>query len=311
MKQTKLNIFGLAMAAFILSAALFVSCTRDRILAVNDVEIAYTQEVSESDGEADITYNDVYDNVMGYNGDGIGVGGGVGIFGRAASIGDGSLDPNTARTDSLPPCVTVTVSPLAPGVFPKTVTINFGTVGCPGPGGHMRRGIIRTVYTGRMEVPGSVATTTFDGHYIDSIKVEGTHIVTNQSAGITKQFNVKVVNGKLTKPSGRYSKTNKEHTIKQTEGVLTVGFPLDDKFEITGAATREYFNGTATRTWASLITEPLVRRFTCPWFLTGKVTITRPVGPVATLNYAPVNSGTCDNKASITVGSLTTIITLP
>jgi hypothetical protein len=309
MKQTKLRIFSLAFLGLTILTLVFVACKKNKVI-LDDAEAPFTQTLTESEGEADIAFNDVYDNVMGYTGDGIGVGAGVGIFG-SAYMDNSSFDPNTGRTDSLPACVTVTVSPLAPNAFPKTVTINFGTTGCPGPGGHIRRGIVRTVYTGRMEVPGSTATTTFDGHYIDSVKVEGTHIITNQSAGLLKKYNVRVIDGKLTKPSGRYIKRNKDRTITQTEGVLTIGLPLDDKFEITGTASGEHFNGTTTRTWSSTITDALVRRFTCPWFLTGKIAITRPTGQTAILNYAPINNGTCDNKASVTVGGNTVIITLP
>jgi hypothetical protein len=309
MKQTKLSIFSIALAMGLLFAAVFVACTKNK--AINTVEdVAGIQEATQGDGEADALYGEVYDNVMGYNGDGIGVGAGVGIFGQA-NIGDGTSDPNTARTDSLPSCVTITVSPLAPGAFPKTVTINFGTVGCPGPDGRIRRGKIITVYSNRMMVPGATATTTFDAHYIDSNKIEGTHIVTNQSSALTPQFNVKVVDGKISRPSGQYIKRNVDRTIKQIDGVGTIGFPLDDKFEVLGTARGERFNGTTTNGWSSVITEGLIKRFTCRWFLTGKVTITRPSGATANLDYAPINSGTCDNKASITSGGTTVIITLP
>ena len=65
--------------------------------------------------------------------------------------------------------------------FPVKVVIDFGTTGCRGLDGHYRKGKIITEYTNRLIVPGAFATTRFDGFYVDTIKVEGIHKITNTS----------------------------------------------------------------------------------------------------------------------------------
>jgi hypothetical protein len=307
MKRKNLFILKSFFGLIITASITIVACKKkDTTLVAEDK--SFIENASLSDAEAEFAYNDVYDNVMGYNGYGIGVGP-VGIFGGASQDVNNS-DPNTLRTDSLPPCVNITVTPLLPTAFPKTVTVDFGTAGCPGPGGHFRRGKIITVYTGPMSVAGNSATTTFDNHYIDSIKVEGLHKITNQSSGTNKSYNVQVTNGKLTKPNGNYVLHNKNKTHTQIAGVLTQNIPVDDVFEITGTSSGEYKIGTIIKNWNVTITQALVKRFTCPWFLTGKKTVTRPNGVNAYLDYAPVNNGQCDNKASLTINGNTTIINL-
>jgi hypothetical protein len=60
--------------------------------------------------------------------------------------------------------------------------------------------------------------------YIDSIKVEGTHKITNSSSQITtqlsRQFTVDV-NGKLSKPNGNYTEWTSHKVITQIEGLVT------------------------------------------------------------------------------------------
>ena len=110
---------------------------------------------SESEAESDGTFDDVSNNVMGINTD-VGIGG-VGIFGRTASS---SQTGRMETADSLPSCVTVTIVPVQTGVFPKTVTLDFGAR-CYSHG-HLRSGKIKTVFTGPLREAVSVAPTTFD-----------------------------------------------------------------------------------------------------------------------------------------------------
>ncbi|WP_315820279.1 hypothetical protein [Paraflavitalea speifideaquila] len=72
------------------------------------------------------------------------------------------------------------------------------------------------VYSGRLLLPGNSATTTFEGFYLDSIQVEGTHKVTNTSTQDKRSFTVEVTNAKLTKPNGNFSTWSSNKTITQT-----------------------------------------------------------------------------------------------
>ncbi len=250
---------------------------------------------SSAQDQADNVYNDVFANVMGVNAD-LGIGGGIGVFGKGGGPG----------ADSLPHCFTVTIIPLDPLVFPKTVTIDFGT-GCTGTDGHTRRGKIITVYTGPMIIPGSRATTTFDGFYTDSIKVEGTHIVQNNSTGNHFIFSVKVENGKLTAPSGNFILWNKNITVTQIEGNGTIHNPLDDIFSITGTGNGTVKRGDNTVQWSAEIINPLIRKFICRWNVKGTVRLTVN-GITGLLDYG---NGDCDNKATLTIGTFVINITLP
>ncbi len=170
--------------------------------------------------------------------DQVGIGSGIGVFGSAN--GNGEIGSGiSGRTDSSGNrCFTVTITPLTPGVFPKTIVLDFGN-GCVGPGGRVRKGKIITVYTGPMVAPGSKATTSFENYYVDSNKIEGVHVIQNNSTSNNKIFTVRVENGKITKPNGNYTAWNKNKTWTQIEGNGTPNFPQDDVFSITGSA-----NGT-------------------------------------------------------------------
>lgn len=262
---------------------------------------------TESEAETEVTFNDVFDNVMGVNTE-LGTGG-VGIFGRVASSENGRV----AGVDSVPSCVTVTIVPQAPGVFPKTVTLDFGS-GCFSHG-HLRSGKIKTVYTGRLVEPGSSATTTFDNYKIDSVLVQGTHRITNTTATTPganqRQFKIEVIDAKLTKPNGNYVQWNTVRTNTQIEGNGSVT-PADDIFKVTGIANGKVKREAIIVLWNAEITEPLIKKFICPWISKGRIRTVRQGLPantpwVAVLDYG---TGNCDNQATLTINGNTRQITL-
>lgn len=265
--------------------------------------------INESEVDAEIAFNDVFDNVMGVNSE-VGMGG-VGIFGRVSST---TTDRNeTARTDSMPPCVTVTIAPQQPNVFPKTVTVDFGA-GCFSHG-HLRSGKIKTVYSGPLRNPGSTATTTFDNFKIDTIQVEGTHRITNTTGNTPganqHQFKIEVIDGKLTRPNGNYSQWSSVRTKTQIEGNGSVT-PLDDIFSIRGAGNGKVKRGNLIVLWNSEITEPLIKKFICRWISKGRIKTVRQGLPqntpwVSILDYG---GGNCDNQATLTINGNAQQITL-
>ncbi|OSZ73632.1 hypothetical protein CAP36_16620 [Chitinophagaceae bacterium IBVUCB2] len=277
------------------SLLLIVSCQKE-----NSQDPAEEQEASivssEADAEAEIVFNEVFDETVGVNNE-------VGMEGI------GSLDrvnPN--------PCYTVTVTRLnPPDLFPVKVVIDFGSTPCRGLDGHYRRGKIITVYTGRLLNAGSIATTTFDGFYVDTIRVEGTHKIENTSASnLTRQFTVDVTNARLTKPSGNFVEWNNHKVITQLEGLATPFVPLDDVFKIEGSANGRVQRGRLVVAWESNIIEPLFKRFNCRWIVRGKVRTVRrntnAAGPwVAVLDFG---NGTCDNLAVVTINGVSRQITL-
>lgn len=257
-------------------------------------EIAASRASSESESEAEIVFNGIFDDAMGVN-DEVGVGG-TGVFGR------------------LNVCPTVTITRLnPPDLFPVKIVMDFGANGCVGQDGHFRKGKVITIYTNRLLVPGAIATTTFDGFYFDSTKVEGTHKITNTSASnTTRQFTVVITNAKLTKPNGNFIEWNSEKVITQMEG-LNTPIPLDDIFKIEGGSRGVVKRGPLLVGWQSTILEPLVKRFNCRWIVRGVVRTVRLNATtntpwVALLNFG---NGTCDNLAVVTINGVSYQITLP
>lgn len=306
MKKRSL-VTRLATAAF--AATLFIiGCKKENSDTLSSQEEQQAALfTSESEAESEVMYDDVYDNVLGVNTE-LGFGG-VGIFGRVATSAGG----REARLDTVPSCVTVTITPLQPGVFPKTVTLDFGA-GCFSHG-HLRSGKIKTVYTGPLREAGSSATTTFDNFKIDSVKVEGTHKIsntTNTTSGANqRQFKIEVINGKLTKPNDNYTEWDAVRTQTQIEGNGTLS-PVDDILSVRGTAHGRVKRGNLIVLWGSEITEPLIKKFTCRWISKGRIRTVRDGLPantpwVAVLDYG---TGTCDNQATLTINGNTQQITL-
>ncbi len=284
---------------------LFVSCQKEN--SQNGTTEAQEQEASkvsgEADAEAEVMFDNLFDDVMGANDE-------VGNSGSGVFFG---------RTDSLTPvprCFTVTVTHPNNTPFPVKIVVDFGNVGCPGPDGHIRRGKVITVYTNRMIFPGAVAETSFDNHYVDSIKVEGAHRVENITLATTplnnRRFKVTVTEGKLTKPNGNYVRWNSTKYITQFEGVGTP-MPLDDIFRIEGNARGQVLRNNLLVGWESNIIEPLVRRMTCRWIVKGviktvRLNTTTANSYVSVLNFG---NGQCDNQAILTINGVSHQITLP
>jgi hypothetical protein len=298
-----------SLAALLLFSILITitSCKKEAS-ELSDAEAKeFGQATSESDAEAEATFDDVFDNVMGVNTE-VGIGG-TGIFGQANPQYGEEIISGVGGTDTVPACVTVTVTRLnPPAPFPVKVVIDFGN-GCTGRDGRLRKGKIISVYTGRMVVPGSVVETTFDGYHVNGIKVEGVHRAENKSTSQQWIFGITVRNAKLTRPNGNYSQWNTTKTITQIEGNGTPLFPLDDVFSIRGESNGTVKRDTALFQWAArtLPDHPLIKRFACRWIVKGKIAIRRTNSDVAVIDYG---TGQCDNKATITINGVSFEITL-
>ncbi len=267
----------------------------------------FATATSESDAEAEVVFDDVFDNVMGVDTE-VGVGGGIGIFGSSGTISDGQITVHGAGTIDSNRCFTVTYTQLnPPNRFPLKITLDFGNTGCVGRDGRTRKGKIITVYTGPLFIPGNSTTTTFEGYVVNDNSIEGTHKVSNKSTSEKKIFNVQVIGAKLTKPNGNFTQWNSEKTISQIDGLGTPLFPLDDVFKIEGGANGAVKRGDKFFQWSTIIQEPLIKKFACRWITKGIVIMRKSNSPVAELNYG---NGTCDNKATITVNGQVREITL-
>lgn len=302
----RFNPIQLITLAFFFGLLMIASCKKENSQSASQQEENASMASSESDGEAEMVFNGVFDDAMGVNDD-VGMAG-TGIFGRNTPTNTGGgIDVQRLNL-----CATVTITHPNNTPFPVRVVIDFGTAGCVGPDGHLRRGKIINEYTNRLLYPGAIAVTTFDGFYFDSIKVEGTHRITNTSTGTTnRQFTVDVTDAKLIKPNGDYTKWNSHKIITQIEGFITPDF-RDDVFSITGSAHGQVKRGSLLVGWESSIIEPLIKRFTCRWIVRGKIRTVRVNSTVnspwvAVLDFG---NGNCDDQAVITINGRSHNITL-
>jgi hypothetical protein len=238
---------------------------------------------------------------------------GVGVFGQMSpgSMGD------VARINACPDVSKLQLS--SPNTFPLKIVLDFGA-GCAGRDGRIRSGKIITTYTNRLIYPGATATSTFENYKVDSIKVEGTHTITNKSIVGGSQTNlltliwkVEVDGARLSKPNGNYTEWNSSKTITQIEGMNTSLIPLDDIYKIEGQANGKVKRNDLLVAWKAEITEPLIKKFTCRWIVKGVIKVVRlnlsGNSPwISVLNYG---NGDCNKNATMTINGITREITLP
>jgi len=302
----KLSINLTQLSVLILSFSLLtiVSCQKENSQYGTDAQEEESSRVSsESSGEAEVIFNGIFDDAMGANNE-------VGLSGTGVFYG---------RTDTLTPvsrCFTVTVTRPNNTPFPVRIVVDFGTAGCPGPDGHVRRGKVITEYTNRLIIPGATATTTFDGYYVDETQVEGTHKISNLTTAtlpVTPKFRVEVINGKLSKLNGNFVEWNSVKYLIQVEGMITPEIPRDDIFRIEGNSRGRVKRGTLLVGWESSIIEPLYKRFTCRWIVKGKIKTVRINAPSNTpwVSVLDFGNGICDNQAVLTVNGRSFQISLP
>jgi hypothetical protein len=297
-----LNAWTLSLIIFV--AITVTSCKKTETASIVDqTEINNSNVAAQEDAESDAVYNGVFDDVMGADNE-------VGVEGTGFL---GGRTTETGRTDSAGgfSCLIITRERLnPPALFPLKITYDFGA-GCIGRNGQFRKGKIVIIYTGRLIVPGTMATTTFVNYQVDSFKIEGTHTIKNTSTLTVPQYEVGLRNGKITNVNnGKYKTRDANHQFTQVAGQGSPFFPLDDIFQIKGAASGSTNRPGMVIQWSNTILniEPLIKKFTCHWFVQGKVKIERTGKPDAILDYG---NGGCDNQATITINGNTSTITLP
>ena len=299
------GLFYLLAAGIIVLLVTFAACKKNNSAGSAAEQEEFASITAESDAEAELIFDNIFDNAMGVS-DEVAIGG-TGIFGMAnpgPNIGEEIVN-GAAGADSNT-CFTVSYIQATTNRFPLQVVIDFGA-GCTGNDGLTRKGKIIITYTGRLVIPGNSATTTFEDYYVNNIHVEGTHKITNTGSQNTKSYTIQVKGAKLSKPNGNFTEWNSEKTISQIEGLGTPLIALDDVFTISGHANGSVKKGDRFLQWATNITEPLTKKFVCRWITKGVITLNKGNIKVAVLDYG---TGDCDNKATFTVNGVAHEITL-
>ena len=197
-------------------------------------------------------------------------------------------------------CATVSLTPpLLDTTFPKTLTIDFGTVNCEDAYGIERRGKVIATTTGYYRDAGTVITITTENYYVNDYKVEGNKTVTNNGLNSDNQtyFTIVISGAVITYPNGDVAsyESNRVRTWvigEATQGLLGI---LDDEYDITGTASGINREG---RPYAMTVSSALRVAVLCRWVKQGSIEIQPEDLYVRTVDFG---DGTCDREASVTI----------
>jgi hypothetical protein len=254
----------------------FSSCKKDNTTGAVDQTSA---NLADDDAVADVVFEDVFNTAD-----------------NATIILDQmtkSLDAK-ALTVSADSCPTITVTRPTAELWPKTVTVDYGT-SCTGINDNIRSGKIIIEVTGPRLQLGSKRTVTFDNYYFNGMKVEGTKVLENMGYNSNQNLviSVKLTNGKITLPDGKTIERNVDHQREWIAGLLTRNI-WDDECLITGTASGVTIDGVA---YTNTITTALHWTRACRFIVSGVINIQRTGKDPVTLDYG---NGDCDAKAVVT-----------
>jgi hypothetical protein len=291
--------------SFFLAIIFIASCKKEDEDITPQQKQEFAMATSQADAEAELVFDDLFDNTLGVS-DEVGIGG-TGVFGTMKpSSGNGTEAISQANRVDSNACFIVTTTQIGGTRFPLQVTLDFGA-GCLGRDGRTRKGKIIINYTGRLLVPGNSASVSFDGYSVNDIQVSGSYKITNTGTAAARSFTIEVSKAKLTKPNGNYTEWNSTRTITQVAGELTPVIALDDVFSVSGEANGTVKRGDKLYQWSTRITESLVKRFNCPRIVRGTIELRKGNTTIVVLDYG---SGVCDDKATYTVNGTVYEITL-
>lgn len=217
------------------------------------------------------------------------------------ALGKGELKSAAILADS---CPVVTVDNLADGVWPKTITINYGT-GCTGFNGSTRSGKIIIVVSARRNILNASRTVTFDNYYFNGIKVEGTKVLKNLGPNASQNIVISatLTAGKLTLPGGKTIERAFTHEREWIGGFATK-YIWDDECKITGTATGKNIDGVS---YTNTIQTALHWKRTCEFLVSGVIRFERSGVEPVELDYG---TGECDALATLKRGDQTKEIVL-
>jgi hypothetical protein len=275
------------------------SCKKDAASTSNQSSAA---TLSDSSTVADNSYYDVLNNAFVGFADNSTVWSASNIHsGKTTTLSTESTEGvNTGNLS----CAIYTISDSVQGEYPKTLTLDFGT-GCTSADGIFRTGKLIYVFTGPIISPGATASVTFNNYSVNGYGIEGAYQITNNSSEqVGVSINTVVTNGIITYPNATNYHYSHNRTYIMTAGSSTPFDISDDVYSITGNSSFSASDGSNI-VWT--ITTPLVKAISCHYIQQGVVGFSYNQAVNGTIDFG---DGTCDNKATIAVGSFQEPITL-
>lgn len=276
----KTKIFSILTAVLLL----FTSCSKE-----NDAIDQASLDVADEDAISNAVYEDIFNSVD-----------------IADNILSGLLAKGDAKGAAVvsDTCPAITITHLTDGIWPKVITLDYGT-GCQGFFENTRAGKIIISVTGPHKQTGSKRTVTFENYSHNGIKVEGTKVAENLGPNTNNNpvFSHKLTGGKLIFADGKTIERAFERQREWFAGSATRSI-WDDEFLVTGTTSGKNIKGVA---YTNTITAALHTTRTCRFIVSGIVKIERDGAEAITINYG---EGDCDAKAIVTKGGVSSEILL-
>ncbi len=204
-------------------------------------------------------------------------------------------------------CATATLSPLG-STFPKTLTVDYGTTGCTGPNGIVRKGIFTAEFSGNFGDEGTTIDILFDGFTKGQYTLAGTYSVTVGAAdGLGNPTYSETISDAIISWGSQQvlweANLNRTWTegdtthfnTPDTTSIMGVAGLNDDVFELTGSGEGNDSN-THPFTWES--STALILQTGCAYINQGTMVISPANFNDGTIDYG---MGECDKQATIEV----------
>jgi hypothetical protein len=201
---------------------------------------------------------------------------------------------NNGRKSTYP---IITITPLDATTWPKTVTVDYGTLNFLCTDMRFRRGIISFETTGFYREPGTVITITFDNFYQNDYKLEGTQIVTNEGRNPENNlyYSVLITDGLVITPNNKTILYDENTSREWAEGESTATDLCDDTYFVTGTQSGLSSDSIA---YDLTIQQKLDIKVCCAFIRAGILDVNIEGGSTISIDYG---DGTCDNEASATL----------
>ncbi len=209
-------------------------------------------------------------------------------------------------------CSTITITPAFPdSTFPKTMVIDFGSSPCIGDDGKTRKGKITVVMSDFYRNPGCQFSIQTSDYYVNDYKVDLTKTVKNEGFNNDNFLYYTIhADATITTPDNEIITWTSDRVRTWIEGESTnystygLAGVLDDVYSILGNASGVNRQG---KPFTASITKNLRVELSCKWIVEGTIEITPDQLSPATIDFG---NGSCDNEATVTIGSKTKTIYL-
>jgi hypothetical protein len=203
-------------------------------------------------------------------------------------------------------CAIYSLDDTVPGEYPKTLSLDFGT-GCTSVDGVLRTGKLTYVFSGPLLFPGTTASVTFTNYTVNGYGIQGTYNIANTSSDSTGiSISTQVINGIITYPDATNYHYSHNRTYTMIAGSSTVFDISDDVYSVTGNSSFSNSEGSSI-VWTIATASPLIKAVSCHYISKGIVNFVYNQSVNGSIDFG---DGTCDNAATITVGSISEPITL-